>query len=139
MNGTDFKWKVFIIYSCVKCTLSCCETLVLSLSLSHRESWLPLKGKLKIKVKKAKWKSDVHGSEAIKRERETINYEAGERETETGRYVYLIIGSLWFFCLLWYSACFFLLLHVSHSNGSMCEQRWTLGLNFMDLSHSSGT
>lgn len=67
-------------------SLSSCETLPLSLSLSHTERWLPLKGEFKIKVKKPKWKKDVHGNGAIKREGENINYEAGERDAETGRY-----------------------------------------------------
>lgn len=68
-------------------------SLPLSLSLSHTECWLPLKGKFLLKkLKKAKRKSNVHGNGAIKRESEAINYEAGERDTETGRYVYLIIG-----------------------------------------------
>ncbi len=88
---------------------------------THTESWLPLKGKLKIKVKKAKWKSGMHGSEAIKRERKLL-WSKWERNS----YVYLIIGSLWFFlfCLLWYFACF-LIFHVSHSNDSVSERRWT--------------
>lgn len=50
-----------------------------SVSLTHR-MLAASERETQNKSEKAKWKSDVHGSEAIKRE--TINYEAGERERQ---------------------------------------------------------
>jgi len=135
MNRTDLIWRVFIIYSCVNCTLFHPVKHCLFFSLSHTESWLPLKGEFKLKVKKPKWKKDVRGNGAIKRERE-IHYEAGERDTETGIYSTVCVCNYRSVCVFLASV---LLLHVSYSNGIMCEQCWTLGLNLMDHSHSSGT
>ncbi len=91
------------------------------LFLSHTESWLPLKRKLKINVKKAKWKSGMHGSEAIKRERKTIMKQVREKQLCVFNYRQSVI---FLFCLLWYFACF-LIFHVSHSNDSVSERRWT--------------